>query len=318
MRKSMRRGITYKAVIVGVLGMVLTVCSTAGASGTVEKQTISVIELAEMIDASRMEEHIGYLADYVGIRVAGTDEERLAGDYICYQLESYGYLAVISEEFELHNGRTSRNVTAELPGGSGEVVVIGAHYDTKYPAPGANDNASGVAVVLELARLLADTVPPCTIVFAFFGAEEIIDGNSDHHHYGSRYMASDGEFAGNVRSMTSIDMVAVGSELWIDNMGIEDDTWRSHLFSVGMELGYPVRTGETRGWSDHEGFERACVATAWVHWRYDSEYHKATDTSDRIDRELLRKTTELMLRGIIGGEGEGEVPVVEVTGRQGF
>ncbi len=268
---------------------------------------ITIDELVLGIDTQLMLDNIYYLSDDIGIRAAGSENEILAQNYIASTLESYGYLAQVSEPIPLHNGLTSRNVWAELPGVNAEIILIGAHYDSKPPSPGASDNGTGVAVVLELARTMVEIVPPYTIRFVFFGAEEIIDGNSDHHHYGSRFLAEDAELRERLHSMTSVDMVGVGTALWIDNMRFADDGWRSHLYSVGSELGYPVMTGETRSWSDHEAFEFKGVPVAWVHWRYDSNYHQATDTPDRIDPGLLAMTTELMLRGILGIDGDTSV-----------
>jgi Zn-dependent M28 family amino/carboxypeptidase len=67
---------------------------------------------------------------------------------------------------------TYRNVIAERKGSDGRVVVIGAHYDTAPGTPGADDNASGVAVLLELARLLRDFVPAPTLRWVAFTLEE--------------------------------------------------------------------------------------------------------------------------------------------------
>ncbi len=79
--------------------------------------------------------------------------------------------------------------TTSLPSSgvkSESVIVIGAHIDTVAVSPGGNDNASGVAVVLELARDLRDADIVATVQFVVFGAEEMTDSNADHHHYGSR------------------------------------------------------------------------------------------------------------------------------------
>ncbi len=272
---------------------------------------MSIDELISSVDTENMLDHIDELASEIGIRAAGTENERLAGDYVAYELESYGYL-VQSSSFILHNGRMSSNLWAELPGESDEAILIGAHYDSKHPAPGANDNGSGIAVMLETARVLADVVPPRTIVFAAFGSEEIIDSNRDHHHYGSRHMATDQSIVDRLYCMNSLDMVGVGTELWIDNTGDADDGWRAYLFDCASEMGLPVHTGERRGWSDHEAFEAVGVPAAWVHWRYDSEYHKATDVPGRIRPGLLQKTAELMIRAILGLEGEEMVEVREL------
>ncbi len=71
--------------------------------------------------------------------------------------------------------RDSRNVVAELPGAAGEdgVVVLGAHYDTVPNTNGANDNGSGVATLLTLAREVRDVSYPFTLRFVTFGSEEV-------------------------------------------------------------------------------------------------------------------------------------------------
>ena len=67
---------------------------------------------------------------------------------------------------------TCANVIAELRGTSDEIVILGAHYDTVDESPGADDNASGVAALLALARTFAHTTPRRTIRFVAFANEE--------------------------------------------------------------------------------------------------------------------------------------------------
>jgi len=258
----------------------------------------SADDLVSAIEPERMLAHIAQLADEYGIRTAGTIGERQAANYVAAKLEGYGYTANISESIILDNGMTSQNIYSDLPGENPEIILFGAHIDSKPPSPGANDNASGVAVVLELARVFKNTVPPYSIRFAFFGAEEIIDSHVEHHHYGSRDMAVDPDLIRQMYAATSIDMVGVGTELWVDNMDESDDFWRQLIFDTAREMDLPVYTGERRAWSDHEAFEYAGVPSAWIHWRDDPEYHRATDTSDRINPDLLVSNVELMIRAI--------------------
>ena len=68
---------------------------------------------------------------------------------------------------------------------------------------------------------------------------------------------------------------------------------------IADDLGLPVRTGERRQWSDHEAFANRGVPVAWVHWRFDSDYHSASDVPDNIDPDLLVKTTTVMLRSLL-------------------
>lgn len=113
------------------------------------------------------------LAQDIGVR-SYRDHDQLgkAADYIAGQFESLGY--TVSRQPFLYNGSTYYNLIAELIGTESpeNILVIGAHYDTVNTTPGADDNASGVAGLLELARTLAGTLPVKTIRFAAFALEE--------------------------------------------------------------------------------------------------------------------------------------------------
>src|SRR5205809_680419 len=104
-----------------------------------------------------LERHVRVLAHDIGVRSDQTYSNVLrASAYIERRLQDLGY-TVASQDFAPGN-RSYRNIEATLPGTPGyahEVVVLGAHYDTADDAPGADDNASGVAGVLELARNFA-------------------------------------------------------------------------------------------------------------------------------------------------------------------
>ena len=87
-------------------------------------------------------------------------------------LTSFG-IAVVSQDVPFA-GRVYRNLVATLPGSAPHLpmLLLGAHYDGPPGSPGADDNASGVAVLLEAARLLAGTAPRRTIKFVAFTLEE--------------------------------------------------------------------------------------------------------------------------------------------------
>jgi len=93
-------------------------------------------------------------------------------EYIEDSLSAQGY-QVASQEYFVQRKRV-RNLIAEIPGGAltSEIIVVGAHYDTVYDCPGADDNTSGVAGLLELARLLKGTHPVRTLRFVAFVNEE--------------------------------------------------------------------------------------------------------------------------------------------------
>ncbi|MGH7528871.1 MAG: M20/M25/M40 family metallo-hydrolase, partial [Gemmatimonadales bacterium] len=118
-------------------------------------------------------QHVHVLAGEIGERSDRRyDNVRRAAAYIEAQLAALGY-AVLSQEFTAQ-GRPYRNLEATLGGTSRphEVVILGAHYDTAEDAPGADDNASGVAAVLALARGFARERQARTLRFVFFPNEE--------------------------------------------------------------------------------------------------------------------------------------------------
>jgi len=93
-------------------------------------------------------------------------------DYIRSEFGKYGY-TVLDQPYEVE-GHTYKNIFVEIKGEKPpeKVLVIGAHYDTVMGTPGADDNASGVAGLLELARLLSDRAFDKTVQFVAFTLEE--------------------------------------------------------------------------------------------------------------------------------------------------
>ena len=119
--------------------------------------------------AGRLQNDVVVLGGTIGERnVFRPDALNAAADWIEKELRSLGY-AVSRQDYAVHlhqeglpkiDSVACFNLEVEIPGGSRaeEIVVVGAHYDSVYGCPGANDNGSGVAAVLELARRFADTI----------------------------------------------------------------------------------------------------------------------------------------------------------------
>ena len=132
--------------------------------------------------------------------------------------------------FDVH-GRTYRNVVARFGPVEGDRVIVGAHYDTAGPLPGADDNASGVAGILELARLLAGEIPAAPVELVAFTLEEapIFGTGAMGSAVHAGHLASEGI---GVRLMLSLEMI-----------GYFTDRDGSQRFPApGLELLYP-RTG---------------------------------------------------------------------------
>ncbi len=118
--------------------------------------------------------HVTRLAGEIGQRDIFRNNApglKAAEEYIIFRLKSYGYKVEIQKYRAA--GTTARNITAVRTGARkpDETVLVGAHYDT-FENPGADDNASGVAGMLTLARLMAGTRPARTLKFIAFANEE--------------------------------------------------------------------------------------------------------------------------------------------------
>lgn len=163
--------------IVLLAGMaVLLTAAPAAATGTPEGGRAYDPAVAAMLAEINETELRITTSDLQGFetRAFGTDGNREAGDYL------YRRFAGIPELSVRFQGGDLRNVVATLPGSgsaSGEVVIVGAHYDSTSSdltrAPGATDNGCGVAIVLELARVMSRHSFDRTVVFGFWNAEEI-------------------------------------------------------------------------------------------------------------------------------------------------
>ncbi|WP_292518359.1 M28 family metallopeptidase [Methanoculleus sp.] len=152
---------------------VLLAAAPAGAAGTpgMEYDPAVASMLAE-INESELQKTASDLQE-IPTRAFGSDGNREAGDYIHRRLADMPGLDV---EFQ---GGELNNVVAMLPGRdntSDEVVIVGAHYDSRSSdparAPGVTDNGCGVAIVLELARVMSRHSFDRTVVFGFWNAEE--------------------------------------------------------------------------------------------------------------------------------------------------
>jgi len=120
----------------------------------------------------RLKQHVYTLAHQIGNRnVFKYEALEEAAKYISKEFESFGY-KVEFQDYSVYGKKTS-NIIATKKGGekSEEIIIIGAHYDTRY-SPGADDNASGVATLLELARSFSTKNTNRTVKFIAFVNEE--------------------------------------------------------------------------------------------------------------------------------------------------
>ncbi len=154
---------------------------------------------------ARLQTHVNQLSVQIGERNFKHYSSLLrAAGYIRQCFLEYGY-EVSSQDYQV-DGETFSNLSVELRGTGREPIVVGAHYDSFLGSPGANDNASALAVLLELSRRLRGTKPLCTVKFACFVNEEPPFFLSSD--MGSYVFAKElSETGAQVRSMVCLDTV---------------------------------------------------------------------------------------------------------------
>lgn len=238
------------------------------------------------------------LSNVIGVRVAGSRNEHRAAKYIEKRLTDIGYKPK-RQSFKIANGKSSYNIIAQKAGASTKKFILGAHYDTVSSSPGANDNGSGVAALLELARVFVEQNPRYTLVFVLFGSEEKVGSNSNNHHLGSRYYVSTMNKAAkdNTAGMVSVDMVGYGSSFHVRNMkkgkmGLVQSLLESAKDNE-YSLSYLKDPGAT-GWSDHEAFELAGISAAWLEWRDDPSYHSSSDNYAHMQWVIINSTGQFL------------------------
>jgi len=204
----------------------------------------------------------------------------------------------------------ARNILGLLPGTDpqhkDEIVVIGAHYDHVGRDPdgtiynGANDNATGVAIVLEIARLwqTQDFHPARSVLFAAWDAEE-------QGLYGSQYYVSDPVIPlGQTVAMLNLDMVGVGTNLCLGGQGAMAD----QLLASAIALGFTAET-DHEGGSDDISFQNAGLPAGVISIYPDSDlelaFHRPEDDPPHIQANSLRITGSLAAHTLAAWCGGG-------------
>ena len=277
-----------------------------------------------------LQAHVGALAGRVGERNVWRPEAlAAAAAYIRATLEDLGY-AVRAQSF-LSEGVEVANLEVELPGYlvPREIIVLGAHYDSVVGSPGANDNASGVAALLEIARLLAGQRYARSVRLVAFANEEPPFFYTEA--MGSAVYAARARRRGErIEAMVALETLG----WYTDQPGSQRYPFPFGLFYpdrgnfVGFVGNLPARglvrralaafrastpfpsegvaaPGGMEGvhWSDHWSFWQAgypaIMITDTALFRYP-HYHAATDTPERLDYPSLARVT-LGLAEVVAG-----------------
>jgi hypothetical protein len=292
--------------------------------GTPYQGALPALTGEERAIATTLKRHIATIAARPH-NIEHYDELEKVALYLQATLKSYGY-AVGRQEY-VADGKTVRNIDVVIEPSAAtvnpEVIVVGAHYDSAEDAPGANDNGSGTAVVLELARLLADLQGKSgkRIHLVLFVNEEPPYFQTDD--MGSlRYAKLLAERKERVTAMFSLETLGYysgepGSQRYPAPFGVMFPDRGDFVSFVGLlnsrplvqdamrsfraHTSFPSIGGVAPGaipgidWSDHWAFAehgfQAIMITDTAIFRYP-HYHKRTDTPDKVDNERLARVTK--------------------------
>ncbi|MCG8433363.1 MAG: M28 family peptidase [Gammaproteobacteria bacterium] len=275
---------------------------------------------AALLDALRG--HVQHLAGTIGERnVFIPNTLPAAADYIEATWAAQGY-AVTRQWFEARGERVA-NLEAARTGRTrpGEILLIGAHYDSVVGCPGANDNGTGVAALLEIARLFAAVEPAITVRFVAFVNEEPPFFMT--REQGSVVYADAARARGDdIRLMVALETIGYFSDrpgsqqypplfgLFYPHQGnflgfVSDlrsravmrravEVFRAHS-DVPLEHCATFRFVPGVDWSDHRSFwkagYRAFMVTDTAPYRYP-HYHLPSDTPDRVCYPAFARVTE--------------------------
>lgn len=234
----------------------------------------------------------------IGPRPTGSEAGWATGEYIIAELEKRGW-AVSTQEFTF-KGVKGRNIVGRQ--GSGPIIMVGAHYDTRPAADrdpdpanhnkwidGANDGASGVAVLLELARVLEPAKLKNEVWLTFFDAED--RGRLDGWPFsvGARFMAENLTVI--PQAVVVVDMIGDADQNvfyeYNSNLELSEQIW-----AVAAGLGYEsyiIPEFRHTIIDDHLPFvERGIPAIDMIDFDYPY-WHTMADTADKVAPESLER-----------------------------
>ena len=292
------------ALLIGFSGMLLWVVMVTSpvVPSVVRILLPSRTERAGPFDGQAAFEHV-LVQMAIGPRPTGSEGGRRTGDYIVQQLREHGW--EVEEQVFTYRDVLGRNIIARA--GEGEVAIIGAHYDTRRvadhdseparrgdPVPGANDGASGVAVLLELARSLDKDKLSNEVWLTFFDAED--NGGLDGWDYlaGSTVMAE--------RLTVRPEMVVIADMIGDRDQQIYQERNSSpelvgRIWSIAERLGYGDVFLPTAKWSiidDHMPFlAQGIPAVDLIDFDYPY-YHTTLDTVERVAPESLERVGRVL------------------------
>lgn len=289
-----------------LFALILTGCGgTAGSTPlmpTAAAATLAPVEQSKAVQAAQ--QYGGEVARPLirdltnsGPRVAGSEAEARTAQYITSVFQAIGYTPE-TQPFNAKAGDkniASANVVAIKAGSSAQEIIVGAHYDSVEGAPGADDNASGVAVMLEVAKLIQNNPSLYTIRFIAFGAGEAGQAGS----YAYLNQMSQEEFE-NTIAMINLNSLVAGDIAYVYGDEDQQSVVRDWALEWALGNGFDLQTIRNvdltvggKGSSDYAPFRDAGIPYAYfqaANWNLgDKKGSEQVDTRFG-DHGVIRQT----------------------------
>jgi hypothetical protein len=295
-----RKALAPRTVVPSVAGTSVT----APAAAALQDPFIET--LVGLVTSASLNTTVQSLQDFQ-TRYASTTNCESAGEALYSTFSGLGLDEVAFETFPFAGGYTSRNVVAEKTGETfpDDIYIICGHYDSTSPsatrqtlAPGADDNASGTAAVVEAARVLAPYDLDYTVRFIAFSAEE-------WGLWGSRAYAAAARSAGvRIRGVINLDMIAYDNTMPEDLQIIVNPAsdWLADLYLAAAAAYGPLGGTKTVDasfvYSDHSPFwdnNYPALLAIEDDPLTNPYYHQTTDTLDKLQPEFFTAATRASL-----------------------
>lgn len=269
---------------------------------------------SNLFDGTRAHQHVAAQVN-LGARPTGSAANRATGDYILTQLKQFGWQTE-AQEF-VYRGVTVRNIIGKRAQGRGAPIFIGAHYDTRpradqdkanpnAPVLGANDGASGVAVLLELARVLDESKLKNEVWLVFFDAEDngelnacaLVPAPCDTTPWawsiGAEYFVA--HLRAQPQAVVIVDMIGDADQnIYYERTS--DPALQEELWKIAARLGYTrqfIAEPKWAMWDDHTPFlQRGIRAALLIDFDYPY-WHTTQDTLDKVSGASLERVGRVL------------------------
>lgn len=277
-------------------------------------------------------------------RLAGSPQEAEAANYISDRFRKYGlepagdgnsYVQLFTLRGPMAQAMNSdnllsRNIVGKIEGEelSNQTIIIGAHYDGQGMGgivsmeedveprihPGADDNASGTAALLQLVKHYSENQPRKNILFAAFSGEEL-------GLLGSQYFVDQMEPDNdNIMAMINLDMIGRMTDHKLSIFGTgTSSSWNDILDEISIDSLDVSRVPTGSGASDHASFYSAGIPVLHYHTGAHEDYHRSTDTAEKINYKGIEKVISHVIDVIdkLGGMDAADIDFMESTDPHG-